>query len=89
MAQVALAWVTDRPGVTSTILGARTVEQLDDNLAAGELHLDADETARLDEVSEPVVHDYPYGVMGVSSANARSPAAGNDPWLDACGSCTL
>ena len=35
MAQVALSWVTNRPGVTSTILGARTLEQLEDNLALG------------------------------------------------------
>ena len=34
MAQVALSWVTDRPGVTSTILGARTLEQLEDNLGS-------------------------------------------------------
>src|SRR5262249_30899646 len=39
MAQVALAWVADRPAVTSVILGARTVEQLDDNLGAADLHL--------------------------------------------------
>src|SRR5689334_15170805 len=39
MAQVALAWVADRPTVTSVILGARTVEQLDDNLGAAGLHL--------------------------------------------------
>jgi aryl-alcohol dehydrogenase-like predicted oxidoreductase len=71
MAQVALAWVTDRPGVTSTILGARTVEQLDDNLAAAELHLDNEETARLNTVSEPVVHDYPYGVMGVQQRERK------------------
>ena len=57
--------MTDRPGVTSTILGARTLDQLDDNLAAADLHLDPDETARLDAVSEPVVHDYPYGELGV------------------------
>ena len=35
MAQVALAWVTHRPAVTSTILGARTLAQLDDNLGVG------------------------------------------------------
>ena len=64
MAQVALAWTADRPAVTSVILGARTVEQLDDNLAAAELHLSADETALLDEVSEPVVGEYPYGPQG-------------------------
>ena len=65
MAEVALAWVTDRPGVTSTILGARTMEQLETNLAAADLHLSAEETATLDAVSTPRVADYPYGEMGV------------------------
>jgi aryl-alcohol dehydrogenase (NADP+) len=65
MAQVALAWVTDRPAVTSTILGARTLEQLNDNLAAAGLHLDAQETARLNEVSDPGAPDYPYGELGL------------------------
>jgi aryl-alcohol dehydrogenase-like predicted oxidoreductase len=65
MAQVALAWVTDRPGVTSTILGARTMEQLEDNLGAADLHLDPDEVEALDEVSDPHPRDYPYGEMGV------------------------
>jgi aryl-alcohol dehydrogenase-like predicted oxidoreductase len=65
MAQVALAWVTDRPGVTSTILGARTLEQLEDNLGAADLHLDPDEVETLDEVSDPRPRDYPYGELGV------------------------
>lgn len=65
MAQVALAWVADRPAVTSVILGARTVDQLDDNLAAAGLHLSEKETALLDEVSKPIVADYPYGTPGV------------------------
>jgi aryl-alcohol dehydrogenase-like predicted oxidoreductase len=65
MAEVALAWVTDRPGVTATILGARTVEQLETNLRADELHLSADETAALDAASTPEVADYPYGEMGI------------------------
>ncbi|HEY5783866.1 MAG TPA: aldo/keto reductase, partial [Microlunatus sp.] len=64
MAAVALAWLTDRPGVTSTILGARTVEQLRANLEAADLHLDADETAALDVASDLGVSDYPYGEMG-------------------------
>jgi len=75
MAEVALAWVTDRPGVTSTILGARTLEQLETNLAAADLHLTAEETARLEEVSRPVVGDYPYGEMGVQQ-RSRSLAGG-------------
>jgi aryl-alcohol dehydrogenase-like predicted oxidoreductase len=65
MAEVAIAWLTDRPGVTSTILGARTTEQLAANLKAADLHLSAEETAALDEASDPGVADYPYGRMGV------------------------
>ena len=64
MAQVALAWLVDRPGMTSVILGARTVEQLDDNLGAVGLHLSAAEIATLDAVSDPGVGDYPYGGPG-------------------------
>jgi aryl-alcohol dehydrogenase-like predicted oxidoreductase len=65
MAEVAIAWVTDRPGVTSTILGARTIEQLDANLKAADLHLSPEETAALDEASDPGATDYPYGEMGL------------------------
>jgi aryl-alcohol dehydrogenase (NADP+) len=65
MSQVALAWVADRPAVTSVILGARTLEQLDDNLGAAELHLSEKETELLTEASAPIVSDYPYGTAGV------------------------
>ena len=64
MAQVALAWTADRPAVTSVVLGARSVEQLDDNLDAAGLHLSEEETQLLDGVSEPIVGDYPYGPQG-------------------------
>jgi aryl-alcohol dehydrogenase-like predicted oxidoreductase len=64
MAQVALAWLVDRPLMTSVILGARTSEQLADNLAAAGLHLSAEETARLDAASDPGAADYPYGGPG-------------------------
>ena len=64
MAEVALAWVTHRPGVTSTILGARTIEQLEVNLRAADLRLSTDETAALDKASDPGAADYPYGAMG-------------------------
>ena len=64
MAEVALAWVTDQPGVTSTILGARTTEQLRTNLQAADLHLSEAETAALDEASDPGAADYPYGELG-------------------------
>jgi len=65
MAEVALAWVTDRSGVTATILGARTTEQLRANLGAADLHLSAAETAALDAASDPHPPDYPYGELGV------------------------
>jgi aryl-alcohol dehydrogenase (NADP+) len=65
MSQVALAWVADRPAVTSVILGARTIEQLDDNLGAAGLHLSAKETELLTDASAPLVADYPYGRPGV------------------------
>ena len=51
--QVALAWLLGRPGVASVIVGARTDEQLADNLKAAELTLSDDERRRLDEVSAP------------------------------------
>ena len=65
MAEVALAWVSDQPAVTSTILGARTTEQLATNLKAADLHLTAEETAALDQASDLHATDYPYGEMGV------------------------
>jgi aryl-alcohol dehydrogenase-like predicted oxidoreductase len=71
MAQVALAWLVDRPAVTSVILGARTVTQLDDNLAAAGLHLTDEETARLDAASDPAPADYPYGGPGVEQRGRR------------------
>lgn len=65
MPQVALSWLADRPAVTSVILGARTVEQLEDNLGAADAHLDDAARRRLTEVSTPHVADYPYGGAGV------------------------
>jgi aryl-alcohol dehydrogenase-like predicted oxidoreductase len=65
MAQVALAWLLARPAVSSVILGARTVEQLDDNLGSLDLHLTPGQLARLDAASDPGAADYPYGVPGV------------------------
>jgi len=64
MAQVALAWLIDRPGVSSVILGARTLEQLDDNLGAAGLHLSEEERETLDAASDPAPADYPYGELG-------------------------
>ncbi|MGZ4592087.1 MAG: aldo/keto reductase, partial [Actinomycetes bacterium] len=60
MAQVALAWLLARPAVTSVLLGARTLEQLHDNLGAAHLRLDAEEVRVLDAASDPSPADYPY-----------------------------
>jgi aryl-alcohol dehydrogenase (NADP+) len=72
MAAVALSWLVDRPAVTSVILGARTVEQLADNLTATDVRLTAEETALLDSASEPLVSDYPYGGPGVAQRGRSS-----------------
>jgi aryl-alcohol dehydrogenase-like predicted oxidoreductase len=64
MPQVALAWLHDRPTVTSVILGARTAEQLQDNLRAAGLHLSPEEKDLLDAASDPEPPDYPYGPLG-------------------------
>jgi aryl-alcohol dehydrogenase-like predicted oxidoreductase len=77
MAQVALSWVTQRSGVTSTILGARTLAQLDDNLGSVGVRLQVDELDTLDSASRLPVGDYPYGELGVQQRE-RSLSGGRD-----------
>jgi aryl-alcohol dehydrogenase-like predicted oxidoreductase len=72
-AQVALSWLTERPGVASIIIGARTEEQLADNLKAAELELSGDERARLDEVSAPRLI-YPHWHQLKTASDRLSPA---------------
>ena len=62
--QVALSWVTNRPAVSATIIGARTMKQLNDNLAAVELPLVPEAISHLDTVSAPTPDEYPYGRFG-------------------------
>lgn len=69
-ARVALAWVQGRPGVASTILGARTVKQLDDNLGALEVVLTPPQRAALDEVSRPAL-PFPHGFLTFAGAVAN------------------
>ena len=82
-AQVALAWLLGRPGVTSLVIGARTDEQLADNLAAADLELSAEERARLDELSAPPLI-YPHWHQAKTSADRLGPAdrAWLEPFLD-------
>ncbi len=67
-AQVALAWLLRRPAVASLVVGARTDEQLADNLRAAELRLTDDEQARLDAVSAPPLL-YPYWHQAATAAD--------------------
>jgi aryl-alcohol dehydrogenase (NADP+) len=71
MGQVAIAWVLHRPAVSSVILGARTLDQLDDNLAAASLALTDEDMRLLDEASALVAPDYPYGEAGQTQRNRR------------------
>jgi aryl-alcohol dehydrogenase-like predicted oxidoreductase len=71
VARVALAWLLHKASVMSIIIGAKTIEQLDDNLAAVDLALTPEEVARLDEVSE-LPGEYP-GWMFARQGGARRP----------------
>src|SRR6185503_19955252 len=54
-AAIALAWVRGRPGVASTIIGARRLDQLEQNLAALDVTLSPDEVGSLDKLSQPTL----------------------------------
>ncbi|NHC14692.1 aldo/keto reductase [Motilibacter deserti] len=72
-AQVALAWTLAKPGVTSLVIGARTTDQLRQNLVAAELRLDESEIARLDAASAlPLL--YPYWHQAATASDRLSPA---------------
>jgi aryl-alcohol dehydrogenase-like predicted oxidoreductase len=71
VARVALAWILSKPHVMSIIIGAKTVEQLDDNLAAAELQLTPEDIAKLDEVSA-LPAEYP-GWMFARQGGGRAP----------------
>ena len=59
--QVALAWTAAQPCVTSVILGARTLNQLEENLGASGLRLTSTELDALGRLSAPQLTEYPYG----------------------------
>ncbi len=72
-AQVALSWLLGRPGVASVIVGARTDQQLADNLKAAELVLSEEERRRLDEVSAPPLI-YPFWHQAKTASDRLGPA---------------
>ena len=71
VARVALAWLLQKPAVMSIIIGAKTLEQLDDNLAAAGLPLSPEEMSKLDAVSE-LPSEYP-GWMFARQGGSRRP----------------
>ncbi|MBA2637498.1 MAG: aldo/keto reductase [Solirubrobacterales bacterium] len=72
-ARVALAWLLRRPAVTSLVIGARTDEQLVDNLKAADLVLADDEVRRLEEVSRPPL-PYPLWHQATTASDRLGPA---------------
>lgn len=81
MAQVALNWLTDRPGVAAAIIGASRLSQLDDNLAALDFQLPAEQMAALDAASaidapypySLFADDYQAGILNTGSAVGDKP----------------
>jgi len=80
-ARVALAWVQQRPGVASSIIGARTLEQLEDNVGALEIKLTPEQIKKLDDISQPKLnfpHDFlrnvvPFGYNGSNINGVQFP----------------
>ena len=68
VAAVALAWVRSRPGISSTIIGARRMGQLDANLAALDVTLSADQIASLDALTQPTLN-FPADLLKNLSLN--------------------
>jgi aryl-alcohol dehydrogenase-like predicted oxidoreductase len=75
-AAVALAWVQSRPAVASTIIGARRIEQLDQNLAALDLTLAPEEVAALDKLSAPTLN-FPANFLKSTAAFMHAGATVN------------
>ena len=85
VAQVALAWVRDRPGVESTIIGARTIEQLDANIASLGVALTKAQADRLDALSTPTLsfpRDFLESVSVAIQNGTTVNGVPSDPWIN-------
>jgi len=60
LSQLALAWTVQQPGITSPIIGPRTLAQLEDALAALEVTVTSDDRARIDAIVPPGTHVAPF-----------------------------
>lgn len=72
IAQIALAWLLAQPAVSSVIIGAKTAEQLRDNIAASQVVLDAGELAALHEVSK-LPAEYPGWMIALQGGYRAHP----------------
>jgi aryl-alcohol dehydrogenase-like predicted oxidoreductase len=70
VARIALAWVLSRPAVTSVIIGAKNRQQLDDNIAASDVKLTAEQLAKLDAASA-LPSEYPGWMVERQSGESR------------------
>lgn len=83
VAQVALAWVQGRPGVASTIIGARTMKQLEDNLGALEVRPSPAQVARLNELTKPALnfpHEFLKGVANNAQGGTTINGEATEVW---------
>ncbi|HET7286727.1 MAG TPA: aldo/keto reductase, partial [Pyrinomonadaceae bacterium] len=82
VSQVALNWVATQPGITSTIIGASKLAQLEDNLRSVEFEIPEEGRRRLDEASAiDVIH--PYGFFKPDFQGWISGSTGLKPWQPA------
>ena len=78
VARIAIAWLLHRSFVTSVIVGAKTIEQLDDNLAAADIKLSDEELAQLDLVSALPL-EYPGWMIQFQTADRQRRQVGGMP----------
>ena len=83
-ARVALAWVQGRPGVGSTIIGARTMAQLEDNIKGLDVVLTSDERARLDALTTPTF-GFPQSMQPIFPAIHNGGTTVNGVYMEASG----
>jgi len=75
VARVALAWLLTRPHVTSIIIGAKSLDQLADNLASSDVRLSPEHVIQLDNASA-LPAEYPGWMVERQNRNRRPPMAG-------------
>ena len=82
-AQVTLAYMLTKKGVASLVIGARTAEQLADNLAAADLQLSSEEVDRIDKVSQaPLIYPYWHQIRAATERLSAADLALLEPYLN-------